>query len=343
MTTNRRPKGAHLVGSVPLGDVETVFKTVSSGLGQHLVRMPDGELGTRSVWIAWQYSILARLPGFEEVPPTPEAYVQRPRLKALPGMKVSQSDLGPLGYAESAINSFDVFRRLKSAGEVPGHMRFQVGLPSPLEPVIGMFTPESQEVIGPAYQGQLLGELEQILDAIPHDQLAIQWEVVYPLGVLEGEWTVYLSDPERNIPSTMASLVDRIPEGAQTGFHLCYGDSGHRHFKQPLDTGIMVSVINRVVERANRPINWVHMPVPRDRKDQEYFAPLRNMNLPEATSLYLGLIHFTDGESGTLERIRAAFQVVDACGVATECGLGRRPPDTIPEILRIHQAVAEPL
>ena len=230
MEATRRPKGAHLLGSVPLGDVETVFRTVSSNLGKHLERMPDGELGARAVWIAWQYPVFARLPGFEEVPPDPGAYVQRPRLRALKGTTIRQPDLGPLGYADAAKESFAVFRRLKSAGEIPGHMRFQVGLPCPLEPVIGMFTPESQEVIGPAYEGQLLDELQRVLDAVPHDQLAIQWEVVYQLGVLEGEWTVYLSDPEKDIPSGLANLVDRVPESVQTGFHFCYGDSGHRHF-----------------------------------------------------------------------------------------------------------------
>lgn len=338
-----RPRGAHLLGSIPLGDVENVFTTVSSALGEHLERMPDGELGDRSIWIAWQYAVLSRLSGFEEVPPEPGAYVQRPRLRALPGTKVSQSDIGPLGYADAAKSSFDVFSRLKRAGVIPGHIRFQVGLPSPLEPVIGMFTPESQESIGLAYQGQLLDELQQILDAIPHDQLAVQWEVVYPLGVLEGEWTVYLQEPEKEIPSFMAGLADRIPEGVQTGFHLCYGDSGHRHFKQPADTGIMVSVANGIFESVKRPINWIHIPVPRDRTDHEYFAPMGNLNLPEATRLYLGLIHMTDGEAGTLERVRAASEVVDSFGVATECGLGRRPPETIPEILRIHAAVAAPL
>jgi len=30
-------------------------------------------------------------------------------------------------------------------------------------------------------------------------------------------------------------------------------------------------------------------------------------------------------------------------GVATECGLGRRPPETIPDLLRIHSEVAAPV
>ena len=85
------------------------------------------------------------------------------------------------------------------------------------------------------------------------------------------------------------------------------------------------------------------MPVPRNRSDAAYYAPLRNLRLHPETELYLGLVHFTDGMEGTLKRIKAAQQFVADFGVATECGFGRRPPDTIPELLRIHSQVAEPV
>ena len=51
----------------------------------------------------------------------------------------------------------------------------------------------------------------------------------------------------------------------------------------------------------------------------------------------------TDGVEGTRQRIAAAQQVVSNFGVATECGMGRRPPDTVPALLEIHAAVSEPL
>ncbi len=77
------PRGAHLVGSIPLGSVEEVFQTAAAELGQHLKRIPDGELGSRSIWIAWQRNVLAQLDGFDEVPPRPGAYVQRPWLRGI--------------------------------------------------------------------------------------------------------------------------------------------------------------------------------------------------------------------------------------------------------------------
>ncbi len=58
---------------------------------------------------------------------------------------------------------------------------------------------------------------------------------------------------------------------------------------------------------------------------------------------YCGLVHFTDGVEGMLKRIKAAQQFVADFGGATECGFGRRPPDTIQALLRIHSQVAKPV
>ena len=83
--------------------------------------------------------------------------------------------------------------------------------------------------------------------------------------------------------------------------------------------------------------------MPRDRSDDAYFAPLRNLHLHTETELYLGLVHYTDGREGTRRRIAAAQRTVPVFGVGTECGMGRRDAATIPELLRIHADVAAPV
>ena len=50
----RKGGGAHLVGSVPLPDTESVFRVVVNALGAHLRRIPDGETGERRRWIFFQ-------------------------------------------------------------------------------------------------------------------------------------------------------------------------------------------------------------------------------------------------------------------------------------------------
>jgi hypothetical protein len=79
-----------------------------------------------------------------------------------------------------------------------------------------------------------------------------------------------------------------------------------------------------------------------NRDDDAYFAPLDQLQLPSETEVYLGRVHYHDGTTGAERRIATAQRHLASFGVATECGLGRRPADTIPELLRIHAAVAAP-
>ncbi len=62
---------AHLVGSIPLPDAETVFRTVSQALGSSLKRVPDGETGDRSRWIWFQRAMLESHPDIELDTDTP--------------------------------------------------------------------------------------------------------------------------------------------------------------------------------------------------------------------------------------------------------------------------------
>lgn len=88
----------------------------------------------------------------------------------------------------------------------------------------------------------------------------------------------------------------RVPAEAELGYHLCYGDARHRHFKEPADTAKLVDIANAISAGVQRPIQWISMPVPRNRTDDAYFAPLRGLRLQ--TQLYLGLVHVTDGPRG---------------------------------------------
>jgi hypothetical protein len=343
MTTNQS-RGVHLVGSVPLADAEQVFRTVSALLGERVKRIPDGETGVRTNWIGWQYHVFARNPAFEIVLPDPQAvgYAANPRFKLRPGVSAADLSFDRLGYADAALASYATFARLQQAGDIPAATRFMVSLPTPLAPVVGFVDPPDRAAVEPAYTTQLMAELDAICAAIPHDELAIQWDVAVEFGILEGVWPPPFPDLQAGIVSRLMDAGQRVPDAVELGYHLCYGDAGHRHFAEPKDTQPMVEVANAVAAGLTRPLQWLHLPVPRDRTDDAYYAPLRALRLHPQTELYLGLVHLTDGVEGTRRRIDAARRVVPEFGVATECGLGRRPAATIPDLLRMHAEVTAP-
>ena len=52
----------HFVGSIPLPDADTVFRTLASSAGPYLRRLPDGETGIRKTWIRFLQQVLADKP-----------------------------------------------------------------------------------------------------------------------------------------------------------------------------------------------------------------------------------------------------------------------------------------
>lgn len=328
-----------LVGSVPLESSSAVFEAVGERLGPLAKRVPDGETGVRKDWIGWQGAVMAQAKGLTPGGTRPLQGGYLFQLYRLAGEQ-ADVDFGSLGYADVALESYRDFTRAREAGAVGSGTRFQVSLPTPLAVVLSFFEPDAVPAAWPLYEAAMLKELARIVEGIPHDDLAVQWDVAAEICfVLEVPETAALL-PMDVLVDSIARISAHLPDDVELGIHLCYGDPGHKHVIEPKDTALMVEFSNRLFAAIDRPIGWLHMPVPRDRDDAEYFAPLRELNRPEGTELYLGLVHRTDGADGARRRLAAAQTVGDDFGIATECGFGRRPPETVPELLDLHREIA---
>ena len=335
-------RGALLVGSMPLTDAAAVFRFASEHLGRHITRMPDGETGKRINWTQWQLDVFNAVDAL-----TSEmfdvGYLRRPKFRLKPGKTADDVVFPPLGYARAAKDSYHVFRALKQAGEISEGVKFQVCLPTPIAPTVIFVFPEDQRAIEPRYEAAMLAELGDIIAHIPASDLAIQWDTAIEFAILEGILPHALDNPEADLIARLVRLGNSVPVGVELGFHLCYGDSGGRHFKEPDDTSKLAMAANGIAKGLNRKLDWLHLPVPKERSDGQYYLPLRDLHLQPETELYLGLVHAVDGVEGAQKRIASARQYVPRFGVATECGCGRRPPECLPELMKIHAAVSAPV
>jgi hypothetical protein len=343
MSTDESIIGAHLVGSVPLADAASVFQAASTNLGGHLRRIPDGETGVRTNWIGWQLAVMQGNPSLEPVSVDPAKYGTQALFQLRDGVSAADVHFDNLGYADAATASYAIFSDMKQRGAIPTDVRFMVSLPTPLAPVAGFVARDAQAAVEPAYEARMLEELAEICASVPHDQLAVQWDVAVEFGILEGVWPVYFSNVRDEIVERLLRLSQQVPNDVEMGFHLCYGDAGHQHFKQPEDTAKLVDIANAVSSGVARPINWIHLPVPIERNDDAYYEPLRQLHLHPETELYLGLVHIADGLDGSRRRAEVAARHVSTFGVATECGFGRRPAETVPELMKIHAQLAAPV
>jgi hypothetical protein len=365
VTQTPRVHGAHLVGSINQPTADDTFRIVSENLGTHLTRIPDGEVGERFHWILFQGAAFDATTGLTRLPIDPilvAGFDLRP-LRLDGSVAADQLEIGPLGYASAAIDSYARFVALRDAGTIPAGVRFQVCLPSPLAPLTSFVLASDQPAVYPAYERAILRELAAITAAIPAADLAIQIDLATEFAYIEGvslgggPLVAWFAEAPGSSAAGSSAVIDgcvelaarigsAVPPEVQLGFHLCYGDVAESHFVEPPDTSHLVAVANGLRAAVTRPIDWVHLPVPIDRDDDAYFAPLAGLTLDAETELFLGLVHHQDGVEGAARRIRAAAAPLSAAGilqygVATECGFGRGPAERTAPLLALHAAVID--
>src|SRR5262249_7955424 len=105
--------------------------------------------------------------------------------------------------------------------------------------------PDAQQVL-PAYERAMLREVERICAAIPHRDLAIQWDVCIEMIQWDGRVPTMPSFPgmEHVFADNFRRLAAGVPAGVELGFHLCYGDLDGKHFVDPVDATKMVELAN---------------------------------------------------------------------------------------------------
>lgn len=317
-------------------DTPAVFERLCNSFPSRLRRIPDGETGKRHNFVVFQREVF-----------NDSRFVQA---SFPPGASSGKSDLNPrtdaqpikllpLEYDDFAITGYHEFCKLRNEGIIPKGVRFQVSLPSPINVVGTMVEPSWRAQVEPLYEAALLAALERIQDEVPAHDLAVQWDMASEFAYLEGAVSspLWFSPAKEGLVDRIVRLAAAMNDGVQLGFHLCYGDFGHKHFIEPQDTTLLVDFASMLLSRVERRVDWLHMPVPESRVDAAYFEPLKDLQMG-STELYLGLLH-ADDEEGTRKRIMAAAEFIKPFGLATECGLGRSSQAELESVLDIAKKV----
>jgi hypothetical protein len=334
----------HFVGSIGLDSTDDVFAAVGQTVKPFIKRCPDGEMGGRRLWISYQWPLL-RSTSFLEPSSDhaiPGVGLTTLRLKA--NAPTGDIHFGELGYAREARTSYQDFLAARKRGDISAGTRFQVCLPTPAAVISGFLIPQDIAKVLPAYAHAMVREVERICSAIPHQDLALQWDVCIEMVQWDGRSQVIPPFPgmEQAFRQAFVQLAACVPRDVELGFHLCYGDMDAKHFVEPIDLTKAVELANLIIAAAGRPVNWIHMPVPSDRSDRAYFAPLAQLQRTSGTELYLGLVHPQDGVDGAVRRMRAASGVTGDFGIATECGIARsRTTELVRSIMEIHAGAAK--
>lgn len=342
-----RGLAVHMIGSLPLPDAETSFRAIGDALGPHMLCLPDGETGRRRRWISFIADQLKSHPDLEIDPTVPPfAFTQWDgkvvytvdRLRVRKGVDPATLTFAT-GYAEDAIRNYGIFARLQADGAIPASVKYQICMAPPLAIAFNFMSPNAYDDFVPAYAAHLRDEFGRISEALPHDRIVYQWDVCIEVLMWEGYYGLERDHRERILDS-LGDVGDMVPSDIDLGYHLCYGSPQDEHLVQPRDLEVCVEIANGISEAVDRPVQYIHMPVPRDRSDTAFFEPLADLALEDGTALYLGLVHEGDPE-GNARKLAQARKFATVSGIAAECGLGRGDPDSFADILKQHRLLAE--
>lgn len=343
-STEKLPDHVHFVGSVGLDTAQEVFRTLGQKFGHRLRRIPDGEPGARRGWIHWQYAVLRNNPFLQPDTKSAPTPMGAPKICVADGVAPDEVHFGELGYSREARTSYQDFCAARERGEIAAGVRFQVCFPTPMGVIYPFCAERDMPAIEKAYEEAMIREVKAVCDAIPHKDLSIQWDCCAEMLILDGQLAGRYAGTNSSKPEIMARmqrLCGAVPADVNLGVHLCYGDMDAKHVVQPKDSAKLVDTANGIVESIGRPLTYIHMPVPIDRSDDDYFKPLQNLKLGANTELYLGIVHARDGIEGTNKRLAAARKYAKNFGVASECGIARsRGPGLVHQFLDVYAGVS---
>jgi hypothetical protein len=330
----------HLVGSVPLASVPEVLKCCADRLGPTVTRLTDGEAGG---WVNIPSSSLIKADGIEDDPDHKSIYkqVSYPRYRLKKGVDPATIRFAPTTYVDIAKSSYAIFKQAQAAGDIPSNVRFQQCMPTPHAALSMAMTVEDTLKLLPYFSQHVFKEVAQICKAIPHEDLAFQWDVAVEVVEVLANYRPDMAErlSRDDVATNLARALDAVPADVPCGMHLCYGCVDNKPVVQFPDLSEMVKLANNVVAKAHRPLSWLHVPGPDGPYDEDrFFAPLADLKLSPQTEFYLGVVNMD--EAGTLRRTLVAKRVMRSFGVGTECGMRYFKPEEIGPLLTIHRKAA---
>jgi hypothetical protein len=337
-----------LVGSLPAESTESALRVAGELFGDLVFALPDGETGPRAGWVSYERERLVRPnPDVDTVQETPSptglprhAY-ETPVFKIRPG--VTELHWDSWSRIDDAIDSYQVFSRLRAEGAIPAGLRFQIGLPFPSSALNGFKEDFAADypIAERAFEDLVARELARLTTAIPPQDLALQWDVCYEVLDIEEVLAWTAPGAWERFTKPVGRLTRLIPDEVLVGYHLCYGTFPEWPMYEARDMGVLVQMANYAVANSGRAVDWLHLAGPRylRSEDDRFFRPLEDLR-PGDARVFLGIVLPVDGIPGVLRRKTTASRHLADFGVAMYCGFGRQPGKDGMETMRDHRQAA---
>jgi hypothetical protein len=301
-------------------------------LGDHLLRMSDGEVGERSQWVTKPIEWSRVNPDLELVTDgNYSGYQDGTKFGVKEGHTFDPANV-TLGYETAFKENYPAFKFMRERYNKP-EVSFQVGVPAPVDMAVDVFG------FAEAQQDESLTETYRVATAreITNIQKAAGDDVIFQIETVVGLVAIAMSPDDKKaetaekIATGFAALAEATPKGTRYGAHLCLGDFHHKALATMNDATPLVILANAVAKAwpKDRPLQYIHGPFAAADKpgslDESWYTPLKALDIPEDIRFVAGFIH----EDVALNDQKQILAWIDEftgrqVDVAAACGLGRR-------------------
>ncbi|MEV6769341.1 hypothetical protein AB0N05_12030 [Nocardia sp. NPDC051030] len=323
-------RAVHFVGSFPAANTDDAMRAML-GAGSRLRTLPTGET-RRYEWYVQPIIEDLVSQGALEVKKSGSWRSSRDRTIHRAAKGELTGDMMRLGYREEAEEAMPIFTRLRTERDLPG-LALQIGMPTDFTLAfiaMGATHARSQRK---AFREASIRDIDAIREAAG-DDVVIQLEATAETVLMAKAQPMHRQmDAALGLTRGIAEFAAAAPEGTRFGVHLCLGSMNNKARATLRDTRPLVHLANSLARQwpSGRVLEYIHNPLAAGdippSKDPEFYGPLGGLALGPGTGFYAGFVHESPTEAEQLETLRmiegALGRPVD--GVASACGLGRRP------------------
>ncbi|WP_239003832.1 hypothetical protein [Nocardia panacis] len=237
-----------------------------------------------------------------------------------------------LGYLHEAEQAAPLFERLRAERELSG-VTLQLGMPTPFTMAFIALGPAGVPRYRSAFAAATVREIAGIR-ALLGDGVVIQLEATAELVLSALTQPLHrAAEAALELGRGIADLAAASPPGTRFGVHLCLGSMGNKARTAMRTAQPLVDLANSVARHwpSDRPLEYVHGPlaagdIPPPRR-AGFYAPLGELSLGPETAFYAGFVHDEPSSAQQVQTLRMIECALGARvgGVASACGLGRRP------------------
>ncbi|MEC3916203.1 hypothetical protein [Nocardia sp. CDC160] len=325
-------RNVHFVGSFPAESTDDAMRAMLDGAGSRLRTLPTGEV-RRYEWYIQPILDDLVAQGALEVKREGSWMTSHERTihRAARGVELT-GDMMELGYLGEAREALPIFRTLRAERDLP-ELSLQIGMPTAFTLAFIAMGVRGVRRHRKAFQDASIRDIEAIRD-LAGDDVVVQLEATAEMVLMARTQPLHRwVDAAVGLGRGIAEMAAATPPGTRIGVHLCLGSMKNKARTTLRDTRPLVALANSIARQwpSGRTLEFIHGPLaagdipPSTRAD--FYAPLAGLELPAGTRFYAGMVHESPTEAEQIETLHLIETVVGrpVDGVASACGLGRRP------------------